>query len=56
MSRLSDPQFHNEAAAYAHLEAILWPDGPVCPHCGGMDRVSEIKGRSARPGLKACGH
>ena len=56
MSRLSDPHFHNEAAAYAHLEAVLWPDGPVCSHCAGMDRVSEIKGRSARPGLKACGH
>src|SRR5919202_4583451 len=56
MSRLSDPHYHNEAAAYAHLEAVLWPDGPVCPHCGGMDRVSEIKGKSARMGLKACGH
>ncbi len=34
MSRLSEPHFHNEAAAYAHLEALLWPNGPVCPHCG----------------------
>jgi Transposase zinc-ribbon domain len=26
----------DEAAAYAWVEARIWPDGPVCPHCGGV--------------------
>ena len=38
MSRLSEPHFHNEAAAYAHLEALLWPEGPVCP-CAGRSKI-----------------
>ena len=29
MSILSDPIFHNEQAAYAYVETILWPHGPV---------------------------
>lgn len=24
----------NEAEAYAYMESLRWPDGPVCPHCG----------------------
>ena len=34
MSTLSEPHFHDEAAAITRLESIVWPDGPVCPHCG----------------------
>lgn len=58
VSRLSDPIFHNEAAAYAHVEARLWPEGTICPHCGGMDRISAIKPnpeKRVRIGLKKCG-
>ena len=55
MSALSAKHFHDEAAAYAHLEGLLWPNGPVCPHCGNVERISCIKGESARIGLKACG-
>jgi len=43
MSVLSQPQFHDEAAAFAYVEAELWPNGPVCPHCGGVERISAIK-------------
>ena len=46
-------RFRNEDAARKHLEAIQWPDGPVCPHCGCLDRASPIKG--GRPGLYFCG-
>ena len=54
MSILSEPHFHNEAAAIARLEAIVWPDGcPVCPHCGGLDRITPVKG--GRAGLRRCG-
>lgn len=31
MSLLSQPHFHNEEAAIARLEAIVWPQGPYCP-------------------------
>lgn len=56
MSILSEEYFHNEAAAYRRLEAIVWPNGPVCPHCGNADpdRVYEIRGKSARAGLRCC--
>ncbi len=54
MSILSNPIFHDDAAAYAYLEAILWPSGPVCPHCGGMERNGVLKG--GRPGLRKCYH
>lgn len=53
-SVLSQPHFHNEEAAYARLEAIVWPEGPHCPRCGGMDRITKVKG--GRMGLRRCGH
>jgi transposase-like protein len=58
MSILSKKYFHNEAAAFAHLESIIWPDGPTCPHCGGVDRITKIKanpGKRIRIGLHRCG-
>ena len=58
MSVLSRPQFHSEAAAYAFVEAELWPEGPTCPHCGGCERISAIKPnpeKKIRIGLKFCG-
>jgi transposase-like protein len=53
MSILSEPHFHNEAAAIARLEAIVWPNGPFCPRCGGFDRISPVWG--GRAGLRRCG-
>lgn len=55
MSVLTKPYFHDEEAAIAKLESILWADGPVCPHCGNMERIYELKGASTRPGLRKCG-
>lgn len=54
MSNLSAPHFHNEEAAYAYVEARLWPNGPVCPHCGGVDRISKMQGKSTRVGAYKC--
>jgi transposase-like protein len=54
MSVLSKPYFHDEAAAFAKVEALLWPHGPVCPHCGGADRVYDLQ--KTRIGLRKCGH
>lgn len=56
MSVLSKPYFHDEAKAFEYLESIIWADGVVCPHCGVVGgKVYEIKGKSARVGLKTCG-
>jgi transposase-like protein len=53
-SVLDAPHFHDEEAAYAYLEARIWPNGPVCPHCGGVDRVGKLKGKSTRIGVYKC--
>ncbi|MGE3307967.1 MAG: IS1595 family transposase, partial [Rhizobiaceae bacterium] len=44
MSVLSRPYFHDEAAAFEHVEMILWPQGPVCHHCGSMEQHYRLKG------------
>ena len=36
-SVISDRHFHDERAAYAYVEARIWPNGPTCPHCGNAD-------------------
>jgi transposase-like protein len=51
---LTKPIFHDEAAARAHLEAVRWPNGPVCPHCGEYENVTRLKGKSTRPGVILC--
>ena len=56
MSVLSAAHFHDEQAAYDVVEARLWPNGPVCPHCGGADRTYALKGASTRIGVRKCGH
>jgi transposase-like protein len=53
-SALSAPHFHSEEAAFAYVEARVWPDGPVCPHCGGFDRIGKMGGKSTRIGLHKC--
>lgn len=53
-SELSALHFHNEDAAFAYVEARLWPNGPVCPHCGVIGQAGKLKGKSVRPGLWKC--
>src|ERR1044072_6665843 len=50
------PIFTNDTAARRHLEAIRWPEGPICPHCGNADqaKIVLLKGKSHRPGLYQC--
>ena len=55
MTDITAPRFKTEKAARKHLEAVRWPHGPICPHCGVVDNASRIKGESARPGLWFCG-
>jgi transposase-like protein len=53
-SVLSEPHFHIEKAAFAYVEARLWPNGPVCHHCGERERVGKLAGKTTRPGLYKC--
>lgn len=56
MSRglLSDPIFHDADKARKWLESRLWPDGPICPHCGVIGQATLMKGKTTRPGLYQC--
>lgn len=46
--------YTDENAARKHLEGLLWPNGPVCPHCGTGDEATLLKGKSTRPGVYKC--
>ena len=47
-------RFTDEVAARRHLEALLWPEGPSCPHCGVINEATALKGKSTRPGVYWC--
>src|SRR5690242_6095879 len=52
---LNDPIFRDEAKAREWLEARVWPNGPVCAHCGATsDQVTKLEGEKHRPGLYQC--
>jgi transposase-like protein len=46
--------YTDETAARKHLEKLLWPEGPVCPHCGVVNEATLLKGESTRPGVYKC--
>ena len=54
MADLTNPIFTNEDAARAHFEAIRWPDGRSCFHCGTVGNSVLLQGKSTRPGLYKC--
>ena len=44
-----NPIFTDEAAARAHLEALRWPSGIVCLHCGAYgDAISAVQKTAKR--------
>ena len=53
-SVLTAAHFHNEEAAYAFVEARIWPRGAICNHCGGTERISKMRGKSTRIGAYKC--
>ncbi len=53
-TKLNAPELQSEVAALAYVEAKLWPNGPVCPHCGVIGQAGRLQGKSSRPGLWKC--
>jgi transposase-like protein len=43
--------FQDPAAAREWLESRLWPEGPICGHCGAVDQAKAL---SSRPGTYQC--
>jgi transposase-like protein len=55
MSIINAKHFQDEAAAYEYVEARVWPNGPVCPHCGSTkEAVGKLQGASTRIGTYKC--
>ena len=54
MCNLSNPIYHDKDKARVHLEAIRWPDGPICPHCGVIGNAAKLNGKAHRPGVYKC--
>jgi transposase-like protein len=50
MSVTKNAHFHDEDAARKYLEAVRWPEGPVCPHCGSVGGAYATK----RTGVYRC--
>jgi transposase-like protein len=55
-SNLQNPIFADETKAREWLEARVWPQGPICPHCGNVDqdKITALNGKAHRPGLYQC--
>lgn len=53
-----NPIFQDETKAREALEAVRWPDGAICPHCGNSDqtKIAKVEGvkQTHRPGLYYC--
>jgi transposase-like protein len=54
MSRLPKTAFHSEAQAFDYLEKTLWPDGPVCPHCGTVGNATKLEFKAGTQGKRTA--
>lgn len=54
MTNLTDPIYHDADKAREHLEKLHWPHGPVCPHCGSVENITKLQGKSTRKGVYKC--
>lgn len=51
---LNQPQFQDEEKAREYLEALRWPTGSICPHCGSAEKHYKLEGKKHRPGVYKC--
>jgi len=54
MPNISNPIYLDPDKAREHLEALHWPLGPICPHCGTVDNSTKLQGTSTRKGVYKC--
>lgn len=54
MCNITAPQFKDPDTARDYLEALRWPDGAFCPHCGSIKKPMKLQGEKCRPGLYKC--
>lgn len=54
MSDFTNPIFTDEDKAREHLEALRWPNGRICPHCGECERTSPTQSKNHKAGLYVC--
>lgn len=52
---LSHPAYHDPEEARKLLEAIRWPNGAVCSHCGSVEKIRPLVGKSMGAGWYYCG-
>jgi len=51
---LNQPHFQDADKAREYLEALRWPHGAVCPHCGSVGAHYKLQGKATRPGVYKC--
>ncbi len=51
---LNQPQFQDAEKAREYLEALRWPHGATCPHCGAVGGHYRLEGKATRPGVHKC--
>jgi transposase-like protein len=54
-AEIQSKAFTDNDVAREAIEALMWPNGPVCPHCDCTGKIGKVEGKSARPGLYYCG-
>lgn len=54
MNIADNPVFQDAEAAREFLESLLWPDGPICPHCGLIGCSNQLHGKAHRAGVYKC--
>ncbi|OGA45566.1 MAG: hypothetical protein A3G25_04830 [Betaproteobacteria bacterium RIFCSPLOWO2_12_FULL_63_13] len=54
MTNFDQPHFQDDDKAREYLEAIRWPNGPVCPHCGVIGGHYQLQGKAHRVGVWKC--
>jgi len=54
MADLLNPIFLDEELAREHLEALRWPNGRVCAHCGVVNESGLTASKNHKPGLYYC--
>lgn len=50
----SAPHFRDDTEARKFLENVMWPDGPICPHCGVVNNAYPVTRKGNATGVYRC--